>query len=389
MIRYLLCLFCLLSGPIPVALASNSSIVVASSLHSAADHASADSDAAAKLTALTSLSISPILVGGGRSALLYLNTSDAERQHLSWSASPWYWGPLLAIGFSFFLAHLIGTSVPFLGKTVEAARNLESKFALIYASPLFLAAGTELMGSMERAGISISPVGSAVAASSVLSNVPVDAVFGGLLGIAIFGVIWLSNQAMHAIVLVSPSALLGAVLRLLHLLVLGILLVAAVISPLLGATLAALIIFISLTISGWSLRLSVFGTVFALDLLRFSREQPVKKSLLAFSSSALPLPRRTLGHLISTNDGLAFVYRPWLIGPTCVATISGTERILRYGVFYSHIAQLDNRRRLPILILPPRYRGSEVAIALFAGCDAMPSPLKGGMRAALTWVKQI
>ncbi|MDQ2822379.1 MAG: hypothetical protein M3Y65_18705 [Pseudomonadota bacterium] len=389
MIRYFLCLFCLLSGLISAGFANSSSPPVASSMYGEADHAGADSEAATKLTALTSLSISPMLVGGGRSAFIYLHASDIERQHLPWNASPWYWGPLLAIGFSFFLAHIIGTSVPFLGKTVEAARNLESKFSLIYASPLFLAAGTELLGTIERAGISILPVSSAIAASTSVTNAPTGAFFGGFLGLSIFGVIWLSNQAMHAIVLLSPSALLGTILRLAHFLVLGILFVAAVISPLLGATLALLIIFISITIAGWSMRLCVFGTVFAWDLLRFIRKQPVTKSLLAFSSSALTLPRRTLGRLISTKDGLAFVYRPWLIGPSRVAAISGAERILRYGVFYSDIAQLDNRRKLTILILPPRYRGSEVAVALFVGCKATPSPLKGGMRAALTWVKEI
>jgi hypothetical protein len=389
MTRYLLCVFCLLGGLIPAALASNSPAIVAPLVYGAADYPSADSDAAAKLTALTSLAISPILVGGGRSALLYLHASDTERQHLPWNASPWYWGPLLALGFSFFLAHLIGTSVPFLGKTVEAARNLESKFSLVYASPLFLAAGNALLGSMERAGIAISPIGTAVAASSTLTYPPVNALFGGLLGFAVFGVIWLSNQALHAIVLLSPSALVGTLLRFLHMLVLGIFLAAAAVSPLLGATLAILIIFISARIAGWSIRFSVFGTVFALDLLRFRRAQPVDKSVLAFSSSALALPRRTLGHLLATNDGLAFVYRPWLIGPSRVAAIPASKRILCHGVFYSHIAQLDNQHRLPLLVLPPRYRDSEGALALFIGCDAMPSALKGGIRAALTWVNRM
>lgn len=389
MTRYLVCLLCMLGGPVPAAFASNASAVATLSISSAANHADADSDAAAKLTALTSLSISPILVGGGRSALLYLHASDAERRRLPWNASPWYWGPLLAMGFSFFLAHLIGTSVPFLGKTVEAARNIESKLSLLYASPLFLAAGTELMSSIERAGITLSPVSSAVAASGNLTGTPIDAFFGGVLGILVFGVIWLSNQAMHALVLVSPSALMGLVLRLLHMLVLVVLLAAAALSPLMGATLAIFIIFVSVGIAGWSFRLSVFGSVIAFDLLRLSRKQPVKESLLAFSSSALALPRRTLGRLTLTKDGLAFVHRPWLIGPSHMSAIPGPDRILRYGVFYSHIAQIDNRRWLPIVLLPPRYRGSEVAIGLFVGCAATPSALKGGLRAALSWVKQI
>ena len=151
-----------------------------------------------------------------------------------------------------------------------------------------------------------------------MSNAPVDAFFGGLLGIAIFGAFWLSNQAMHAIVLPSPCALLGTILRVLHLLAVGVMLLPGLISQLLSMVMACTIIFVSTAIAGWSLRLTVFGTIFALDLLRFSHEQPVKESLLAFSSPALPLPRRPMGRLIS-NEGLAFVYRPWLIGPVRVA----------------------------------------------------------------------
>ena len=389
MLRRLLCLFCLLGALIPVALASNPPVVVASSVDHAANQSALDSDVAARLTALTSLSISPILVGGGRSALLYLRASDAEKQRLPWHASPWYWGPLLGLGLTFFLAHVIGTSVPVLGKTVEAIRNLESKFSLIYASPLFLAAGTELLGSLEKAGIAISPIGTAVAAGRVATSAPVDAIFGGLLGFAVFGVIWLSNQALHAIVLMSPSALLGMFLRFLHLLVLGLLLTAAVISPFLGAILALLILLISARIAGWNLRLSVFGTVFAWDLLLFRRQQPVEKSVLAFSSSALSLPARTLGRLVWTDGRLAFVYRYWMIGPSRIVAIAATNQILSYGVFYSQIVQLDKQRKMPILTLPPRYRGSEAAVALFAGCGATPSPLKGGMRAALAWLTQL
>ena len=74
---------------------------------------------------------------------------------------------------------------------------------------------------------------------------------------------------------------------------------------------------------------------------------------------------------------------------TCSERVALTDRILRYGVFYSQIDCLDGRRMVLIAILPPRYRGSDIALALFAGLDAILSSLKGGTRAALTWNRQI
>jgi hypothetical protein len=59
-------------------------------MYSLTGNARADSDVAAKLTALANLSFSPMLVGGGQSALLYLHASEAEKKHLPWNASPWY-----------------------------------------------------------------------------------------------------------------------------------------------------------------------------------------------------------------------------------------------------------------------------------------------------------
>lgn len=348
-----------------------------------------DGDVAVKLSMLTSLSISPILVGGVRSAMLYRNATEAQRRQLPWNASPWYWGPLLALGLFFFLNSVAATFLPLHGKIVEASRNIEGKLSLIYASPLFLAAGTELFGSLERAGIGLSPISNAAAAGVIVSPAPVDAVFGGLLGFIVFGVIWLSNQAVHAIVLLSPSTLLGMLVRVLQLLLLGGLLLATAVSPMLGAALSLLLIAASAWLAGWSFRLSVFGTVFAWDLLTLRREQPVGDSVLAFSSAALPLPARTLGRLTSRGGQLALAYRPWLIGPGRVMPLPAGVRILSHGVFYTQLLRVGARGEKSMLALPPRYRGSEEALAAFVACTARPSPLKGGLNSALAWLRSL
>lgn len=388
MIKYLLCAVFLLGSAIPMSFASQPAPVEAPLGHITTHTISSDADVAARLAALTSLAVSPILVGGGRSALVYWRASPAERKHLPWTASPWYWGALLAIGGVFFIAHIAGTSVPIFGKIVEAARSIEGKASLIYASPLFLAAGTELLGSIDRSGIAISPISSAVAATGSYATSPTSAVFGGLLGLAIFVIVWLTNQAFHTIVLLSPSMVLGSCLRALHLLVLGVLLIAAAVSPALGAVLALILIFICARLAGWSFRLSVFGTVFAWDLLTFRREQGVDDSILAFSSPSLSLPSRTLGRLVSRDGAPVFVYRRWLIGPSCALDLARGNRVLRGGVFYPSLLSVEGAEKISMLAFPPRYRGSEKSIASIANCDVLPSVLKGGMSAASAWMRQ-
>jgi hypothetical protein len=325
--------------------------------------------------------------------MLYFRATDAERKLLPWTASPWYWGTLLVIGGVFFLAHVVGTSVPVLGKIVEAARSLEGKASLIYASPLFLAAGNELLGSINRSGITISPIANAIASTGMSTPIPFNAVAGGLAGLAIFGVISLTNQAIHTMVLLSPSMLLGSLLRILHLLALGALLLAALISPLLGALLALMLIVVCAKLAGWSFRLSVFGTVFAWDLLTFRRARDIPGSVLhrvlAFSSSAIAVPRRTLGHLRWQDGTLRFVYRPWLIGTSRAHVLLRDDLVLSQGIFYAQLVRIEGSERHSLFVLPPRYRGCESALATFADCKTMPSALKGGIRAAAAWLKHV
>lgn len=179
MFKYLFCLVFLLASDIPASFAAGNAPAAVPPAYSATQPHKSDADVANRLAALTTLAVSPILVGGGRSALIYWRASPAERKHLPWTASPWYWGVLLAIGLTFFLAHVVGTSTPFIGKFVEAARSIEGKASLIYASPLFLAAGTDLLGSLDRAGVTLSPISNAVAATGMVSTAQVSTFLGG------------------------------------------------------------------------------------------------------------------------------------------------------------------------------------------------------------------
>lgn len=243
-----------------------------------------------------------------------------------------------------------------------------------------------MLGSVDRAGISISPISDAVAASSIMGAQAVSTILGGALGLAIFGVIWLSNQAFHTVALLSPSMLLASGMRLLHLLALAVLLLVSALSPVFGAILAAILIFISARLAGWSFRLSIFGTVFAWDILALRRAEPVKGAVLAFSSASMPIAPRTVGQLISSNGKLTFAYRSWLVGPLRKKEISGAEMLLTHGVFYSTLVDAKDGAKVVVLAFPPRYRDSEDALARFAGCMAIPSTLKGGLGATAFWL---
>lgn len=101
-IKCLLLLIFLTVGYVSVVRASEAALPIAPSEHVVLPSSASDNNVAAEFAALTSLAISPILVGDGRSAIIYLRATEAERKLLPWTNSPWYWGSLLAVGISFF-----------------------------------------------------------------------------------------------------------------------------------------------------------------------------------------------------------------------------------------------------------------------------------------------
>ncbi|MES2899483.1 MAG: hypothetical protein V4723_07115 [Pseudomonadota bacterium] len=347
-----------------------------------------DHEVAASLSELTTLAVNPVLVGGYRSVRSYYNTAPEQRHTLPWTAQPWFWGTLLTIGFIFTVNGLIGWGP--LKKFLHATEVLEQKAMLIYASPLVIPVGIELIRAMGLAGISVSPLSSAHAATGMVvgSTDPVTNILGGLVGMTVFGLMWLTNQAINTLVLLSPVGLIDSAARFVQLGLLGMFLGIAALSPVLGAVISVILIIVSALIVGWSFRLTLFGTVFAWDLLGHRTRAPADASVLAFSGAGMPLPARTMGQLRRRDGRLEMVYRPWLILPRRRVSVPEHGRILTHGYIFSQIHSVSPRRDVALFTLPPRYRGSEEAVAAFTGCESSrASLLKGGVLATIKWLR--
>lgn len=356
---------------------------------------------AGTISTITGAAISPLLVGGGHGAFRYYTTKPELREKLPWTASPWFWGPLLTLGLLFLFNGTIGRLIPFLARSMDAIESLEGKFALLYASPLVLSIAMTLINTLEKSRmvVALEPVVSGfhrVALNSVTISSP------GLLdwllytvilltALFIFLVVWLLSQTVNTLVLICPVPVLGSVLKFLQYGVLILLMVMTAISPWLGLLVALPIILFAMIVAGWCFRFTVFGTVLAWDLVLFRRR---KSSLqpIAFSDDINVLPARTLGRVSRTAEGrLEFNYRPWLILPMRSISIVCPIYLKRNLLCPQLQTTINGKQFDPVLFnLPPRYRGAEDALASGLGlADIREGALLRGWSACAAWLGQV
>ena len=173
------------------------------------------------------------------------------------------------------------------------------------------------------------------------------------------------------LVLISPFPFLDFLLKTIRNTIFAVLAITALISPHLGLLLCLGVIVFSILIFGWALRTAVFGTVFALGLLRallFDAQDRPKpgESVPAFSTRLRKVPRRTYGRLHTDHDGtLMFGYRGLLIGPerkVLVGKASSFE--VGQGIFSpSVIEPIESAGRHRVVFrLLPIHRGAEESV---------------------------
>jgi hypothetical protein len=98
-------------------------------------------------------------------------------------------------------------------------------------------------------------------------------------------------------------------------------------------------------------------------------------------------PTRTYGKLAKNDKNeLVFNYRPWLILPPRTLVLPAGNYEAGRGLFYSEILRVESDSARTVLLLPPRYRGHEEALAKiynFAGTRDV------GILAAWAWFKSL
>ena len=337
------------------------------------------------ISLITGVAISPLLGVGAVGAWKYFDANTPqERARLPWFAQPWFWIPALLLVIACFVKDTAGTVLPTaVKKPLDVADAIENKVSGLVATGAFvpLIATFSSLSSGNGDSASLSAMGFAAIDFTWLYNlimVPVSMIA--------FFIVFMASNAINVLILLSPFTTVDAALKGLKLAVLGTVAASAWANPWIGAAWALVIIGISYFIAGWSFRLSHFGLVFLWDLLTFRRnrfvpDQTANRMFLGRKTNKVPA--RTYGTLtINEQKQLVLTYRPWLVLPVRTLTLPEGRYAVGEGAFFSEIQRLEGDEGRTALLLPPRYRSHEEALAgIYGLVDVRPV----GLRAAWAW----
>ncbi len=296
------------------------------------------------------------------------------------SISPATPGVELALLAVCFLKDSLGTALPAaLKKPFDLIELFENKLSALVAAAAFV----PLVVSVFRAnsggdGAMLGWAGLAMIDPSPLYNVIA-------VGIAIFAffIVWMAAHAVNILIVLSPFTTLDAALKSARLFVLSTVPVTSFLNPYFGAAWALVVILIAWFLAGWSFRLTVFGTVFALDFLTLRRKRftPDKTANWMFLARAIErVPVRTCG-CVSRDEQGRFVlrYRPWLVLPSRTLTLPAGQYAIGRDWFYPELLLIDGKTRKTICTFSPRYHTHEEALSQIYGLGEIHDV---GLRAA-------
>jgi hypothetical protein len=159
---------------------------------------------------------------------------------------------------------------------------------------------------------------------------------------------------------------------------------------------ALVLILIGMLMAGWSLRLMIFGMLMGRDLILDTRADKTEvqtgaKAFLARRTAGVPV--RTRGVVVLDQLGRPrFEWRSWFLGPKRSLPLEESSLVMCKGIVNPCIAQRadGNSRPRSLLVLRPRYRGIEEALAAHLGCrEVMDNALVRGFRAAKQWFADV
>jgi len=365
-------------------------------------------DIALKITELTGVALSPlvglVVVGG----IEYYRAKKAG-EPVRWFFSLLFMGAIAFILILITLKDTSGELAPFLKTPLDALDFVQHKFSGIVAfgivAPQFVLSILEPVGqAVSYLFDLVNPVATAWAAETgagaltgtVGTVLIVAIVVATAVAAVFFAIVWLAAGAVETFILLAPIPFVGLILRSFRLSIFAVLMIGAAISPVIGILLSLVILYLSYRILRWSLRLLVFGWVFALDILggRHHYLKPEdERYVTAFASSAVVgVSARTYGRLTMEDTGLIFEYRRLLVFArkrVAVTESPDSLGIARGSLFPSVVENRhDHKRPATLFWLPPRYRGHEEAVAKLLGGspEIHDQRFRRRLKDAWTWI---
>ncbi len=330
------------------------------------------------LATVTSTAISPLVGVSVMGAWQYFKTPGPQRTQLPFFDRPYFWAPIMALLVLIFIKDTFGGFAPLIKKPLDAVEVLLVNHAslILIVFPVVMNQVARVMGYTSLKNLFAQMLNGPVVYAATSAQVSgaqhafsvATAVLYMIVGFAITGVVWLLGHCFDVLALISPFPFVDFVLKAIRNVIFAILLGTSIISPHLGLLLSLAVIIVSFLLFGWALRLSVFGTLYALSLLQMllfevqerpGRDQGVK----AFSAGLKNVKHRTYGTLKPRPDGsLVFAYRRLLFGPEKQVVIGRANSFsVARGVFHPTVIEpieSADKNRVVFRLLPT-YRGVE------------------------------
>jgi hypothetical protein len=359
---------------------------------------SAGLELAKTATEITGIAISPLLGVSAIGMYRWIQADTAEQK----AALPWFANPLVwLLGFALVGASaakdsLGATMPPGWKKRLDVLDATENKVSGLVATgaviPVLVSAASKFIASSTPASAALAPLhGWAMMHVGFFDISWLLTIAMVPLAVAVHAVVWVASHAINVLILLSPWGAVDAALKAGRTALLGAMTGLAFIDPVVGATLAAVVIVFAYFVSGWAFRLTVFGTIFCWDFFtrRSKRFAPLADGNKVFLGREVAgAPIRTYGRLHMADDGgLTFKFKPWLVLAEREIAVPREGLVVGRGVFYSevlgHNAKSDQLETL--LLLPPRYLGHE---EMFARTYRISGTCEVGLRKAWSWLKE-
>lgn len=361
------------------------------------------------ITQITGVAISPLLGVSCVGAWTYWQTPVDQRVDLAWYCHPYAWGfgfSLLAMCFAKDLFG--GIATPLVKKPLDVAELFEDKisalivsvgFVPLLASELLNAAGSSAAAPGPDAALLPSTEG--LLAAVPLAGISATSLMLVPVMIVLFLVVWLAGHTINVLIVLSPFSTLDNLLKLTKLGLMAVVAASAMLNPWIGLVVCIPIVITAILIAPWTYRLSIFGSWFGFDLVRFlkieKRQAESVERLRSFSSRGfLARPTRTCGRISKSADGtIEFRCRKMGLIATPAISLSSEGLILIRGLWCPLLLQESsdangNKKTVPLFTLSPRYRSREDEIAAAFGIvELRDGVVLGGFKATKQWLREI
>jgi hypothetical protein len=353
------------------------------------------------ITQLTGVAISPLLGVSSVGAWSYYKAPAERRAALPWFCQPYFWGAGFCLFALCFLKDTLGAAAPsVLKKPLDVIELFENKLSALIACSAFLpfivsqmaphAFGTPEASLSAGGGLPLASINFAAAGWLDLRLIMIPLAIIGFL------TVWLASHAINVLITLSPFTIVDSLLKLAKAVLLSTVVASSFISPFLGAAVCLAILLVAAGVAPWAFRITVFGTLFGLDILlprRGGRRVRATQPHAFLARKMGGVPTRTYGRLARAETGeVTFVYRPWLLLPERTMRVARGSVAVAKGVLFPsllHATEAGERRAILVMFLP-RYRSHEQTIAAhFEIAEIVDSPLLKGFRAMRSWLSEM